>query len=108
MKKIFVLIASALVISPSFAEEGDKTMTLEEFYSESAGIFAEEAKKARPQDKVQMPQARRKPNTSVKQRVLNRARQPKEFKSAKRAKNRQHNEMLWVFDQYGDSESSEK
>ncbi len=103
MRKYLFLLASALVISPSFAEEGDNAMTLEEFYSESAGIFAEEAKNARPQDKVQMPQARRKPNTSVKQRLLNRAKDPKQHKSAKRARNRQHNEMLWVFDQYGGS-----
>ena len=93
MKKLLFIIASCLSAFSVYAEDEEKVVTLEEFYSQSAGIFAEEAKKARPES-IQTPRASN-PKQSVKRRLITRARQPRAYRYWRDVQTRQHNETLW-------------
>ncbi len=99
MKKKTLLIACAIALfstSQAIAEEGDKEITLEDFYSESAGIFAEEAKKAKPQNPY--PRQHKNLNNTPKKKFQNRARESKMNRYRRDQQRRLHNESLWTFE----------
>ena len=99
MKRATLIVACVLSLFSStqaFSEEQGKEITLEGFYSESAGIFAEEAKKARPQNVA--PRQPKTLNNTPKRKFQNRAREGKMRRYQRDQQRRAHNESLWTFE----------
>ena len=99
MKKATLIVACAMAFftsSQAFSEKQGKEIALEGFYSESAGIFAEEAKKARPQNVT--PRQPRTLNNTPKRKFQNRAREGKMKRYQRDQQRRAHNESLWTFE----------
>lgn len=98
MKRTLLLALTLALFSSTqaFAKEESKEITLEGIYSESAGIFAEEAQNAKP--KEVFPRQQKSLNNTPKKKFQNRAREAKVKRYQRDQQRRLHNESLWTFE----------